>query len=193
MINFFKKLPPHEKKITISTMLTLGRIALVPCIVGAMIIGWWGTACALFCIASVTDVLDGYLARRFNEKTFFGACLDPIADKLLILSCFFTLAFVQSPLFTIPQWFFVLVLVKELILIGGSVTFYFVKGYIDIQPTLLGKSTTVVQMCFIIWLFACYFFNWLPVKTYASMLGIVLVLVFASLVQYVRIGIGQLK
>lgn len=193
MINFFKKLPPHEKKITLSTMLTLLRIVLVPCIVGSMLEGWWGVACALFCIAAITDVLDGYLARWLNEKTFLGACLDPIADKLLVLSCFFTLAFVQSPLFIIPQWFFILVLVKELILLGGSVVFYLIKGHLDVRPTLLGKSTAVVQMGFIIWLFACYFFHWLPVKTYTSMLAIVLIMVFASLIQYIGIGIGQLK
>ena len=192
MINFLKKLPPHEKKITLSTMLTLLRIALVPCIVSAMLMEWWGAAFSMFCVAAVSDALDGYLARLWHEQTFLGACLDPIADKLLVLSCFFTLAFIRSPLFTIPQWFVVLVLVKELILIGGSITFYLIKGHIDIKPTLLGKMTTVVQMFFIIWLFACYFFSWLPVKTYASMLGVVLLLVFASLVQYGTIGIRQL-
>lgn len=193
IINFFKKLPPHEKKITLSTMLTLLRIALVPCIVACMLVGWWGTACILFCIAAISDALDGHLARRFNEQTFLGACLDPIADKLLVLSCFFTLAFIHSPLFTIPQWFFMLVLFKELILIGGSIAFYMMKGHLDVRPTLLGKITAVVQMCFIIWLFMCYFFSWLPIKTYVSMLAIVLILVFASLVQYCIIGIRQLK
>lgn len=193
IIKFLKNLPPHEKKITLSTMLTLLRIALVPCIVAAMVMGLWGPAFGMFCVAAISDALDGYLARLWHEQTFLGACLDPIADKLLVLSCFFTLAFIQSPLFTIPQWFVVLVLVKELILIGGSVLFYLIKGHIDIRPTLLGKMTAVVQMCFIMWLFACYFFSWLPVKTYVSMLAIVLVLVFASLVQYFTIGIRQLK
>lgn len=192
MINFLKKLPAHEKKITLSTLLTLLRIALTPCIVACMLMGWWGIAFTLFCIAAISDALDGYLARLWHEQTFLGACLDPIADKLLVLSCFFTLAFIQSPLFTIPQWFVVLVLLKEIILIGGSIVFYVIKGHIDIKPTLLGKMSTVVQMCFIIWLFACYFFSWLPVKTYTSMLGIVLILVFASLVQYGTIGMRQL-
>ena len=191
--NFFKKLPDREKKITLSTLLTLGRIVLAPFIVCSMIFFHWGTAFILFCIAAITDVLDGNLARLLDEKTFLGACLDPIADKLLLLSCFFTLAFVQSPLFSIPLWFVLLVLLKELILVIGAIILYYRKGHIEIHPTFLGKITTVVQMGFIIWLFACYFFTWIPVKTYYSMLGLVIILVFASLAQYVMIGIRQLQ
>jgi len=178
---------------TLSTLLTLVRMGLTPFIVGAMVASWWGTAFVLFCIAAITDVLDGNLARWLNEKTFLGACLDPIADKLLVLSCFATIAFVKSPLFSIPLWFVVLVLCKESILIGGAIILYYLKGHIEMRPTLLGKTTTVVQMGFIIWLFACYFFQWVPVKTYYCMLGIVIILVFSSLAQYVIIGVRQLK
>lgn len=191
--SFLKKLPDHEKKITLSTLLTLVRIALTPFIVASMIAHHWGIACTLFCIAACTDILDGNIARWLNEKTFLGACLDPIADKFLVLSCFFTLAFVQSPLFSIPLWFVWLVLCKELILIGGAIILYNIKGHIEMQPTVLGKTTTVMQMGFIIWLFACYFFSWIPVKTYYCMLGIVIVLVFSSLLHYIFIGIKQLK
>lgn len=191
--NFFKKLPAHEKKVTASTMLTLVRIALVPFIVGAMVVQGWGTAFTLFFIAAITDVLDGNLARWMNEKTFLGACLDPLADKLLVVSCFLTLAFVQSPLFLIPRWFVFVVLCKELLQIAGAIALYNIKGHIEVQPTILGKLTTMVQISFIAWLFACYFFAWLPIKTYYCMLGVVLLLVVASFVQYARIGIAQLK
>lgn len=190
---FFKKLPPHEKKITLSTCFTLLRIALVPFIIGSMLASYWGVACTLFVIAAITDILDGNIARWRNEKTFLGACLDPIADKLLILSVFFTLAFIQSPLFSIPHWFVVLVLVKEMILVFGALAVFGIKGHVEIQPTWLGKITTVVQMGFITWLFACYFFAWLPIKTYYTMLGMVLILVFITLVQYGRIGFYQLR
>lgn len=189
---FFKKLPDHEKKITLSTWFTLVRIFAVPFIVGAMIFGYWGVAFGLFTVAAITDVLDGNLARWLNEKTFLGACLDPLADKFLVLSVFFTLAFVQSPLFSIPLWFVLAVLCREVIMICGAFILYRLKGHIEIQPTLLGKTTTVVQMGFIMWLFACYFFAWVPIKTYYSMLGIVLILVFITLAQYVKIGIRQL-
>lgn len=154
-----------------------------------MITHHWGVAFYLFLTASVTDFIDGNLARLCNQKTFLGACLDPVADKILLLSCFFTLAFVQSPLFTIPLWFVLLVLVKELIVIVGAAIILLNKNYLDVRPTILGKATTVAQISFILWLFACYFFHWLPVKTYYTMLGALLILIFLSLRQYIRIGI----
>ena len=191
-LRFFKRLPAREKKITWSTMFTLARIALVPFIIGCMIVGYWGTAFVLFLAAALTDVIDGNLARLLNEKTFLGACLDPIADKFLILAIFATFAFVAMLLFSIPSWFVWLVLCKEMLLLGGAVLVYRMQGHITVQPTILGKVTTLVQIIFIVWLFACYFFHWLPVKTYYTMLGIVLVLVFASFIDYMRIGFRML-
>ena len=187
-LQFFKHLPAREKKITIPTLFTLARIVLTPIIVAAMIFQYWGVACILFIIAALTDMIDGNLARYYGEKTFLGACLDPIADKFLLLSCFFTLAFVQSPLFAIPVWFVWLVLLKELVLIGSALLVYAIKGHIEVKPLLLGKLTAVVQMGFIIWLFACYFFRWLPIRTYYLMLCVLLIMIFASLIQYLIMG-----
>jgi cardiolipin synthase len=192
-IRFFKRLPAHELRITISTLFTMLRILLTPIIVAAMLWHAWGTAFVLFMIAAVSDVIDGYLARALQEKTFLGACLDPIADKFLVLACFFSLAFIQSPLFSIPLWFVLLVLTKELILLAGTILIFAIKGHIKIMPRLLGKLTTFVQMVFIIWLFACYFFKWVPIKTYYTMLGILLLMVFASLIEYTRIGLRMLR
>ena len=108
----FASLPAHEMRITVPTLLTFMRILLTFGVIGAMIYHNWGTAFVVFLAAAFTDVLDGGLARWWNEKTFLGACLDPIADKFLVLSIFFTLAFVQSPLFHIPIWFFSIVFIK---------------------------------------------------------------------------------
>lgn len=191
--SFFKKLSAREKRLTIPTILTISRMILVPFIVIAMIAHHWGLAFWFFVIAALTDTVDGSLARLSGEKTFLGTCLDPVADKLLILSCFFTLAFVQSPLFTIPLWFVLLVLIKELIIIGGALIILLLGGRLNICPTWLGKITTVAQISFIIWLFACYFFHWLPIKTYHTMLGIVILLTLLSLIQYVRIGFHTIE
>ena len=192
-IHFFKKLPAHEKRLTLSSFLTLTRIILAPFIVYAMVTQHWDMAFYLFLYACITDMIDGKLARLLNQRTFLGACLDPIADKILVLSIFFTLAFIQSPLFVIPHWFVWFVLAKELILVGGAFLLYMIKGHLEVRPTLLGKLTTVAQMSFIIWLFACYFYNWMPFKTYYTMLTMLLGLIFASLVQYVVIGIQWLE
>jgi len=174
----------RERAITVSTMFTIARIVLTPFIVGAMIFGWWGVAFSLFVAAALTDVIDGGLARLLDQRTALGACLDPIADKVLLLSCFATLSFVDTPLFSIPLWFVTFVLLKEFLLVGGAVMLYYARGYVDIYPTKLGKMTMLAQVLFIVWLFACYFFHWMPVKTYYGALGSVCLLVSASLFHY---------
>jgi cardiolipin synthase (CMP-forming) len=188
-LHIFKYLPHAEKRITIPTLFTLLRIALVPVIVGSMILNSWGCASFFFVFACLTDVIDGFLARILNEKTFLGACLDPIADKLLLISCFFTLAFVTTPLFVVPQWFVLFVVSKELIQLAAACVIYTVRGHLNVQPTMLGKITTCLQMVFIMWLFASYFFCWMPLKTYYTMLGVMMFFITASFVQYARIGL----
>ena len=195
MRNFnFKKifsLPAEQRRLTFSSFITLIRIALVPFIVTAMIAHQWGTAFILFVIAALTDLIDGFVARYFNQQTFLGACLDPIADKILLLSCFFSLAFINSPLFSIPLWLVLIILCKEVIQIIGALLIFIYKGQLIVKPTLLGKLNTVVQILFIIWLFACYFFRWVPVKTYYTMLGLLLLLTCLSFAQYSVIGYRQ--
>jgi cardiolipin synthase (CMP-forming) len=192
-LRIFRHLPESEKRITIPTLFTILRIMLVPLIIGTMSVGWWGCAFFFFVFACLTDVIDGLLARLLNEKTLLGACLDPVADKLLLISCFFALAFVTTPLFLIPQWFVLFVVSKEIMQITGAFVIYRLRGHLDVQPTLLGKTTTCLQMIFIMWLFACYFFCWVPIKTYYTMLGIMIFFIGASFGQYVRIGLRMIK
>ncbi len=191
--HLLKNLPAHEKKITFSTFLTLVRFCLIPFIVTAMILQLWQIAFALFTIAGITDVLDGWFARLLNQQTFLGAALDPLADKILMIAVFATLSFTQSPLFTIPHWFVMLMLVKELIQIAGSVYIYIRKGHLTIAPTWLGKSLGLAQTAFVSWLFACYFFHWVPIKTYFVMLTAVTFLVILTFIDYLRIGFAQVR
>lgn len=191
--HLLKSLPAHEKKITISTFLTLIRFALIPFIVIAMIMQAWHIAFTLFIVAGITDVLDGWLARLLNQRTFLGAALDPLADKILMIAVFATLSFAQSPLFTIPHWFVMLVLIKELIQIAGAIYIYIRKGHLAIAPTWLGKSLGLAQTVFVSWLFACYFFHWVPVKTYYAMLTAVTTLVILTFIDYLRIGFAQVR
>lgn len=185
----FSKLPASEFRITLSTMITLGRIALAPCIVAAMFWGKWGVSAILFCIASLTDLLDGMVARFFNQKTFLGACLDPLADKILLVSCFGALALTDTLPFKVPYWFVSLVLLRELMIVFGFVYIYCARTGVTVRPTLLGKVTTALQMLFIVWLFLCYFYGWAPPVTYYVTLAIITVLVIVSFVQYAQTGL----
>lgn len=187
-----KRLWTQRWRITLPTYLTMGRIILTPFTVLAMIMHYWGIAFWLFLLAAATDLFDGFLARMLNQKTFLGACLDPIADKILIVSCFATLTFVHSPLFRIPLWFVLFVLVKEVFLLAGAVLLFQMRQCLYVCPTFWGKSAMAVQTLFIIWLFACYFFHWLPIKTYTFMLSLVIILVFFSFIHYVVVGYKQL-
>ena len=190
---FFKNLPAREKKITVSTMLTIARFILIPFISWAMIDNHWHLAFIFFIVAALTDVLDGWIARRFNQRTFLGAALDPLADKLLVIVIFSTLLFIQPFLFKIPLWLVLLVLIKELIQITGAIIIYCVRGYLNIAPTLLGKANGLVQTTFITWLFSCHFFNWAPIKTYYAMLGCVTSFVILTFLDYARIGYSYLR
>lgn len=189
----FNRLPAAEKRITVPTLFTIARIAVVPIIIGSMIGARWGYAFSFFLFACITDLIDGFLARLLNAKTFLGACLDPVADKLLLISCFFTLAFISTPLFLVPRLFVFFVVSKELLQVAGAFLIYWLRGHLNIQPTLLGKITTCIQMLFIIWLFSCYFFCWMPIKTYYAMLGIMIFFIGISFMQYVKIGLGILR
>lgn len=190
--SFFSALPTCEKCITIPTLLTLLRIILVPVIVFAMVKQQWHYAFFWFVIASLTDTFDGVVARKCNVQTVLGACLDPIADKILLTSCFATLAFIQAPSFMIPRWFVMLMLCKELVIVLGSLVLLITKTGFTVQPTYLGKATTVVQILFISWLFFCYFFNWAPTKTYYSLMAVTVGFTIMTFLQYLFIGLKYL-
>jgi cardiolipin synthase len=190
--SFFKKLYTCEKRVTFPTLLTIVRIILTPVIVIAMIKQQWSYAFFWFVIASLTDMFDGALARRWNVQTVLGACLDPIADKVLLISCFAALAFIQAPSFVIPHWFVLFILCKELVIVFGSLALLVTKAGFVVRPTMLGKATTVVQMLLIAWLFFCYFFNWVPTKTYYVLMGLTIGVTVAAFAQYLSIGFKYL-
>ena len=179
-------------KVTFSTLLTLMRIAIVPFLIGAILAHAWLVALWLLIAAAITDIFDGALARLLNEETALGAYLDPIADKILILSCYLSLMSVNPAVLKIPGWFFSFILIKELLLIAGAFLLELFCLNTVVKPTWLGKTTMMIQTLFIMWLFICLSCHWVPVKTfYLSMMGVV-VLVGASLVQYTGMGFKRL-
>lgn len=138
----------------IPNMLTALRILLTPVIVSAIVKHRLTMAITLFLIAAATDFFDGFLARRLNRTSSFGAYLDPIADKLLLVATF-TALFVALPSSTLPAWFVFLILIRELILvIGGSVMWllHIRKGHCSpaiMAPSMAGKLTTFLQIILI--------------------------------------------
>ena len=182
-----------EKWFTISNCLTFVRILLTPVIVAAIIFKYWYLAFYSFVFAAATDLLDGYLARLLDEQTNLGAMLDPIADKIFLIATFSSLAFLDSPFFHIPVWFIILILCRESTIMLGTFSMMQANIKVEINPTIWGKLTTFFQIIFISWIFICYFFSWVPSKTYYTLLGFITAFSIISLVQYVSLGIKYLR
>ena len=122
--------------------ITLARVVLVPFFINFLIYGYYGAALAVFVVAGVTDALDGMIARITKQKTELGAFLDPLADKLLIISAFVTLALLGM----LPIWLVVIVVSRDVILVFGSLIIYFMGHHFKSRPSITGKVTTVLQL-----------------------------------------------
>lgn len=178
----------REFRLTVPTFLTLVRIAFIPVIVFFLYRQRVIWALSFFCAAAVTDVLDGYLARRLKQQTFLGACLDPVADKLLVAVLLATLWVLHAPF--LPGWFVVLVLGKESIQIFGSTLIFLSKGNLFVCPVLLGKVSMFFQTCFIFALLLNYYLPLSPLL-FSGLLKVCTFLVCASLGQYLFMGLKQ--
>jgi CDP-diacylglycerol--glycerol-3-phosphate 3-phosphatidyltransferase len=103
---------------------------------------------AIFFVAVISDAVDGFIARRFNQKTELGTIWDPLADKLLIIAAFITLSFSQSipSHLRLPPWLPIIVISRDVIIVLGTIIIHLIKGGVRIVPTILGKITTFLQM-----------------------------------------------
>lgn len=122
--------------------LTILRIFLVPIFVMAALEKRTMLALGIFATAGLTDALDGYIARRFHLKTRMGAILDPLADKLLLITAYLVLSLYP----TFPLWLSGVVLTRDMVMIGGIVWIYLQSRVLEISPSILGKATTFVQL-----------------------------------------------
>jgi len=191
-MNRFKNIFKDKSWWTVSNFLTIGRILLTPFIVVSIYATEWKKAFILFVISAATDLFDGYLARFLKQETYLGKLLDPIADKLLLISVFASLAFLNSPSFIIPRWFVFLLLIREVSILVGS--FFLMRKNIQfkVQPTIWGKATTMFQCLFISWLFICSFMGFAPAKTYYILLILLTIFSLIAFMQYVKIGFKYL-
>ena len=138
----------------IANQLSVLRMILVPVFVGSLFYYspeqrfCYPLILAAFLLACLTDGVDGYLARKLNEKTLLGSYIDPIADKLLLLSGFLSLSFMgHLPVWMhIPAWLTITVIARDAIILIGSVMVFLTTGKLTAQPLFIGKLTTVMQM-----------------------------------------------
>ncbi len=145
-------------KLTLANQLTLLRIILIPAFVLLVIYGRLGAALLVFLIAGVTDALDGLIARLARQGTSLGAWLDPMADKLLLVSTFVVLTVPSIPMANhLPLWLTVSVITRDIVIIGVVAIVNLAVGPRTFRPSLLGKTATAT---FIVTSVVVMYFNY---------------------------------
>ena len=131
---------------TVPNLLSLLRILAVPFFAIAVWYGRMWEACAIFAGAGLTDMLDGFIARRFNQKSDLGALLDPAADKLLMTTAFVLLAWrTENMVAPIPPWVSILAITRD-VMISFVALFGMHSDVKRLRPSILGKLTTATQL-----------------------------------------------
>ena len=168
---------------TIPNLITILRVLLVPIFIIYMINDRTLGSLIIFTIASVSDALDGFIARVFHKKSDLGAYLDPLADKILLVSAYITLAILKM----IPPWLAVLIISRDVIILLGVLVLYLNRHPLKVHPSLLSKSTTCLQIATILMILSNGYLNMEPITIYAFWLTAGFTI--ASGLQYIRIGL----
>jgi cardiolipin synthase len=136
----------------LANRITVTRIILTPLFIAAVAYGRMDIALVLFAAAVISDGLDGFVARSMHQKTFIGTILDPVADKILLISAFICLTLIKSiPAdLRLPPYVLIVVISRDAIIILGSILIHVVKGTVKIAPSFWGKFTTFFQMMTIV-------------------------------------------
>jgi len=175
----------------LANLLTIIRIFLIPVFI--ILIGYnkplW--ALIVFAIAGLTDALDGYIARKFNQETLLGKILDPIADKSLLISSFIFI-YNSDLKVKFPFWYVVIVISRDMFILLGSLVIYFIKGNLKIEPSIFGKATTFFQILSIITILLA---NIIPINKFIidSVIYVSSIFTILSAITYLNTGLEQLK
>jgi len=168
---------------TVPNIITTLRIIIVPIFIIYMINSRALAALIVFIIASISDALDGFIARVFRQKTSLGAYLDPLADKILLITAYITLAILKM----IPSWLAVVTISRDVIIMLGVLILYMNRYPVRIRPSLLSKATTCIQAATILIVLSNDYLDLDFLKVYSFWLAAVVTV--ASGLQYIRNGL----
>ena len=171
---------------SIPNLITLGRILLVPVVVWAIASGEMRIAFLLFMVAAVSDAVDGYLAKRFGMATELGAYLDPLADKVLIVSIYVTLGINLI----IPRWIVILVVSRDIMIIGAVLLSWLVDKPVTVKPLMVSKLNTAAQIIYACLVLASFGFGfdagWLLTLVMALVAALTLLSVGFYVAEWIR-------
>ena len=123
-------------------MISLARLFATPVMVWLMLTGEMTIAFWLFLAASISDAVDGFIAKRFDRETMLGGYLDPLADKALLVSVYITLGVLDH----LALWLVILVVFRDILIIGGALLLWLLARSFTIQPLMISKVNTVAQI-----------------------------------------------
>jgi cardiolipin synthase len=173
--------------LTIPNLLTFLRMALIPVFASLLFYGYSGWGLLVFIIAGVSDGVDGFVARRFNQQTELGTIIDPIADKLLMTVAFIVLALpnVLHPtrFLPVPFWVTAAVIGRDVLIVTVAGAINIMTGFHGFKPSWLGKLSTFVQVVAVALILLAAFLDYsfyLPTVYF-----IVVLLAFASGIHYI--------
>ena len=129
---------------TIPIIITIARILIVTIVIVTILQGQWPTAFVLFVVAGVSDGIDGFIARRFDMRSEFGAYIDPLADKALLVSIYVTLSVVG----VLPAWVAVLVVSRDIMIVAAILVSWLMDRPVAIKPLIVSKLNTGAQIAF---------------------------------------------
>lgn len=182
---------------TIATQLTVFRILMIPVFV--LFCVYYGesvsrgrpeewlrlTAIGVFIVASITDALDGYIARHWNQRSRLGAVLDPIADKGLLITAIITLS-LSNWNQAFPLWFPIIVIARDAVILSGCGVLYLLDQHLEVKPSWTGKTATALQMLAIAWLM-------LQIPFYLATVYVAGLFTLVSGFDYLYRGLGLLR
>jgi len=136
----------------LANKISIARIILIPFFISAIVYSRMEIALFFFILAVISDAADGFIARTRNQKTQLGTMLDPMADKLLLMSAFICLSMVKNiPTgIRLPPYVPIIVISRDAIIVLGSVVVYLITGDLRVRPSPVGKITTFFQMMTIV-------------------------------------------
>jgi len=175
--------------LNLPNIVTLARIILVPVIFWLLISGNKQAAFIAFLAAGVSDAVDGFLAKRFNWQTQLGAYLDPIADKLLIVSIYVALGVAEH----LPSWLAIAVVSRDILIVLAVMLAWFIGNPVAIEPSMLSKTNTAFQIALAAAVLAAEGFS-IDVPTLrTTLVWITGMLTVASLADYLRTWLSHMS
>jgi len=165
----------------IPNFISVGRVLLVFPVIWSLLQRQFDTALWLFLIAGISDALDGFLAKQFHWQSRLGGILDPLADKFLLVSTYLCLGWLQL----LPLWLVGLVMLRDVVIVGGALVYNWLIADVEARPTLISKLNTLLQILLALVVVFDQVQQPLPAALTTSLIVSVALATLASGVQYV--------